>query len=89
MLVRNCPFFGQPRSGQQGTEFVTSDGFERNFGGITPFSIAPSLGVQMENSGVMLPKFHSDSSLIINSVSGRPLLGGFRTYPFLYMSVHD
>jgi hypothetical protein len=30
------------------------------------FSVAPVLGVQLENSAVMLPKFCSDLVLIIN-----------------------
>jgi hypothetical protein len=30
------------------------------------FSIAPLSGVQLENNGVMLPKFHLDSLLITN-----------------------
>jgi hypothetical protein len=31
------------------------------------FSIAPYMGVQMDNIGVMLPKFRSDSLLVINT----------------------
>jgi hypothetical protein len=39
-----------------------NDGSERDFGDITLlFSIAPFMGMQMENSGVMLLKFRSDS----------------------------
>ena len=49
-------------------EFMTRQEFERNFDSVTLlFSIAPYLGVQLENSGVMLPKFLSDSCLVINS----------------------
>jgi hypothetical protein len=47
--------------------FVTSHESERDFSVITLlFSVAPLSGVQLENSGVMLPKFHSDSLLITN-----------------------
>jgi hypothetical protein len=46
---------------------MTSHEFERDFGAITLlFSVAPLSGVQLENNGVMLPKFCSDSLLIIN-----------------------
>jgi hypothetical protein len=40
---------------------------ERDFGAIILlFSVAPLLGVQLENNGVMLPKFYLDSLLITN-----------------------
>jgi hypothetical protein len=40
---------------------------ERDFGVITLlFFIAPLSDVQLENSGVMLLKFHSDSLLVTN-----------------------
>jgi hypothetical protein len=40
---------------------------QMRFGVITLlFSIAPLLSVQLENNGVMLPKFHSDSLLVTN-----------------------
>jgi hypothetical protein len=46
---------------------VTKHESERDFGAITLlFSVAPVLGVQLENSAVMLPKFCSDLLLIIN-----------------------
>jgi hypothetical protein len=54
--------FGQPQSGRQSVVFVMSHEFERDFGVITLlFSVAPLSGVQLENSGVMLPKFRLDS----------------------------
>jgi hypothetical protein len=41
---------------------------EQNFVSIILlFSVASFLGVQMENSGVMLPKFPSNSCLVINT----------------------
>jgi hypothetical protein len=47
--------------------FVTSQESERDFGVITLlFSVAPFLDVQLENSGVMLSKFRSDSLLVTN-----------------------
>jgi hypothetical protein len=47
--------------------FVMSHESERDFGVITLlFSVAPLSGVQLENSRVMLPKFHSDSWIITN-----------------------
>jgi hypothetical protein len=53
--------FGQPQSGQHSVVFVMSYESERDFGVITLlFSVAPLLGVQLENSGVMLLKFHPD-----------------------------
>ena len=62
MLVRNCPFFGQPGSGRGSVILMTSHESERDFGALTQlFSVAPQSGVQLENSGVMLPKFRSDS----------------------------
>jgi hypothetical protein len=46
---------------------VTSYESEQDFGVITLlFSIAPLSDVQLENNGVMQPKFHSDSLLITN-----------------------
>ena len=75
---------GQPRSVQESVIFMTNDKLERDFGVITLlFSAAPLSSVQMENSGVMLPKFRSGSSLVINIMLSRTLLGGFRIYPFL------
>jgi hypothetical protein len=48
--------------------FVMSYESERDFGTITSLlSIAPLSDVQLENSGVMLPKFCSDSLLVTNS----------------------
>jgi hypothetical protein len=42
-------------------------GLERNFSSITRmFSVAPFLGVQMEEIGVMLLEFCSRSCLVIN-----------------------
>jgi hypothetical protein len=42
------------------------DGSERDFGDITLLlSIAPFMGMQMENNGVMLLKFCLDSLLVI------------------------
>jgi hypothetical protein len=65
--VQNCPFFGKPRSGRQSVVFLMSHESERNFGAIPLlFSVAPLSDVQLENSGVMLPKFHSDSLLVTN-----------------------
>jgi hypothetical protein len=59
--------FGQPRSERQSVVFVVSHESERDFGVIILlFSVAPLSGVQLENNGVMLPKFHSDSWVIIN-----------------------
>jgi hypothetical protein len=47
--------------------FVTTDDSEQDFGVITLlFSIAPLLGVQLEKSRVILPKFHPDSCVITN-----------------------
>jgi hypothetical protein len=47
--------------------FVMSHESEQDFGIITLlFSVAPLLGVQLENNGVMLPKFRSDSWVITN-----------------------
>jgi hypothetical protein len=41
---------------------------EQNFVSITPlFFVASFLGVQMDYSGVMLPKFPSSSCLVINT----------------------
>jgi hypothetical protein len=46
---------------------VMSHESERDFGVITLlFSVAPLSGVQLENDGVMLSKFHSVSLLITN-----------------------
>jgi hypothetical protein len=46
---------------------VMSHESEQDFGVITLlFYVAPLSGVQLENSGVMLPKFHSNSWVIIN-----------------------
>jgi hypothetical protein len=46
---------------------VTSQECERDFGVITLlFSVALLSDVQLENIGVMLPEFHSDSLLITN-----------------------
>jgi hypothetical protein len=40
---------------------------KRDFSAITLLVfVAPLSGMQLENSGVMLPKFHSDSLLITN-----------------------
>jgi hypothetical protein len=59
--------FGQPQSGRLSVVFVMSHKSERYFGVITLlFSVAPLLGVQLENNGVMLSKFHSDSCVITN-----------------------
>jgi hypothetical protein len=59
--------FGQPRSGRHSVVFMTSHESERDFGIITLlFSVAPLSGVQLENSGVILPKFHPDSWVITN-----------------------
>jgi hypothetical protein len=47
--------------------FVMSHESKRDFGAITLlFSIAPLSDMQLENNGVMLLKFHSDSLLVIN-----------------------
>jgi hypothetical protein len=47
--------------------FVMSHDSERDFGAIILlFSVAPLLGVQLENNGVVLSKFCSDSLLITN-----------------------
>jgi hypothetical protein len=47
---------------------MTSHESKQDFGVITLlFSVAPLLGLQLENNGIMLPKFLSDSFLIINS----------------------
>jgi hypothetical protein len=47
--------------------FVMSHKSERDFGVITLlFSVAPLSDVQLENSGVMLSEFRSDSLLITN-----------------------
>jgi hypothetical protein len=60
--------FGQPRSGRQSVVFVMSHESERDFDVITLlFSVAPLSGVQLENNGVMLLKFRSDSWIITNS----------------------
>jgi hypothetical protein len=68
MKVQNYSFFGQPQSGQQSVVFVMNHECERDFGGLTLlFSVAPLSGVQLENSGVMLSEFHSDSLLVTNS----------------------
>jgi hypothetical protein len=57
--------FGQPRSGRQSMVFVMRHESERDFDIITLlFSVAPLSGVQLENSGVMLPKFCLDSWVI-------------------------
>jgi hypothetical protein len=46
---------------------MMSHEYERDFGVITLlFFIAPLSNVQLENSGVMLPEFCSDSLLITN-----------------------
>jgi hypothetical protein len=46
------------------------DGSERDFSDITLlFSIVAFMGVQTETNGVMLPKFRSDSLLVINPCS--------------------
>jgi low temperature requirement protein LtrA len=59
--------FGQPRSGRQSVVFMMSHEFERDFGATTLlFSVALLLGVQLENSGIMLSKFHSDSLHVTN-----------------------
>jgi hypothetical protein len=59
--------FRQPQSGRQSVVFVTSHESERDFGIITLlFSVAPLSGMQLENNGVMLPKFCSDSWVITN-----------------------
>jgi hypothetical protein len=59
--------FGQPQSGRQSEVFVMSHESERDIGAITLlFSVAPLSGVQLENNGVILPKFRSDSLLITN-----------------------
>jgi hypothetical protein len=48
--------------------FIMRHEFKRDFGAITLlFSVAPLSGVQLENSGVMVSKFHSDLLLVINS----------------------
>jgi hypothetical protein len=58
---------GQPQSGRQSVVFVMNHEFEQDFGIITLlFSVAPLSGMQLENSGVMLPKFCSDSWVITN-----------------------
>jgi hypothetical protein len=65
---------------------MTSHKVEQNFGNITMlFSVAPFLGVQMENIRIMVTKFRSSSCLVIKYVFYQPLLGEFRTYPFLEM----
>jgi hypothetical protein len=47
--------------------FVTSHESEQDFSAITLlFFVAPLSDVQLENNGVMLPKFRSDSLLITN-----------------------
>jgi hypothetical protein len=47
--------------------FVMSHECERDFSVITLlFSVAPLLGVQLKNSGVMLPEFRSDSLFVTN-----------------------
>jgi hypothetical protein len=67
---QELPFFGQSQSGRQSVVFVTCHEFELDFGAITLlFSIAPLSGVQLENIGVMLLKFYSDSLLVTNSCS--------------------
>jgi hypothetical protein len=67
ILVPNCLFFWQLGSGRQGYKFMMSNGSKQVFGGITEmFSIASFLGVQIENNGAMLPKFRSNSWLVIN-----------------------
>jgi hypothetical protein len=54
--------------------FVTSHESKRDFGAITLlFSVAPLSGVQLENSEVMLLKFHSDSLLSHKSILCRSL----------------
>jgi hypothetical protein len=59
--------FGQPRSERQSVVFVVSHESERDFGVIILlFSVAPLSGVQLENNGVMLPKFCLDSLLVTN-----------------------
>jgi hypothetical protein len=59
--------FGQPRSGQQSVVFVMSHESERDFSVITLlFSVAPLSDVQLENNGVILSKFRSDSFVITN-----------------------
>jgi hypothetical protein len=66
--VQNCPFFGQPRSERQSVVFVMSHECERDFGVITLLlSVAPLSGIQLENGGVMLSEFHSDSLPVTNS----------------------
>jgi hypothetical protein len=46
---------------------VTIHESERDFGDITLlFTVAPLSGVQLENNGVMVLKFHSDSCIITN-----------------------
>jgi hypothetical protein len=47
--------------------FVTSHECERDFGVITLlFSVASLSGMQLENNGVILSEFYSDSLLITN-----------------------
>jgi hypothetical protein len=59
--------FGQPQSGRQSVVFVMSHESERDFGVITLlFSVASLSGMQLEDIGVMLPTFCSDSWVITN-----------------------
>jgi hypothetical protein len=46
---------------------MMSHEFEQDFSAMTLlFSVVPLSDVQLENNGVMLPKFYSDSLLITN-----------------------
>jgi hypothetical protein len=47
--------------------FVMNHELEQDFDSITLlFSVAPLSSVQLENNGVMLLKFHSDSCVVTN-----------------------